>query len=366
MKNEKISLEIATLKKALLKDMPKVVKAKIEAKIVALEKELKGSTQTGVEFAKSLLSGKRKVKAMAKVDFNSLIKSLSKKPEYDFLKYLTRKQIEDDLDREAKPVGYRYVGRKNFKIPTKADIKAKRGVYYENRSNKSDVNRSVRLAKGGDARGEFGTFVYEIYGNGILKEERIVKAGYSNLIKEMAINMSKEYTNPSVRVRKLSKKEYEDGGMMAKGGDISKKLEVGVYRVGKPIKVVTNLYEQKIVEIGTNGDIYTASDYARNLSEFKRQKYDEYPMITLEQLEYQYKIGKPKMAKGGSLKGNFNMENNFNGMSKKDLIDVLKALGHNVNETNFKLLAKKENFEFSNGLWYRNDMANGGEIGGME
>jgi hypothetical protein len=150
MKNEKISLEIATLKKALLKDMPKVVKAKIEAKIVALEKELKGSTQTGVEFAKSLLSGKRKVKAMAKVDFNSLIKSLSKKPEYSFLKSLTRKEIEDDLDREAKPVGYRYVGRKNFKIPTKADIKAKRGVYYENRSNKSDVNRSVRLAKGGD------------------------------------------------------------------------------------------------------------------------------------------------------------------------------------------------------------------------
>jgi hypothetical protein len=227
MKNEKISLEIATLKKALLKDMPKVVKAKIEAKIVALEKELKGSTQTGVEFAKSLLSGKRKVKAMAKVDFNSLIKSLSKKPEYDFLKYLTRKQIEDDLDREAKPVGYRYVGRKNFKIPTKADIKAKRGVYYENRSNRTDVNRSVRLAKGGDTRGEFGTFVYEIYGNGILKEEGILKAGYSNLIKEMAMDMSKKYTNPSVRVRKLSKKEYEDGGMMAKGGLVKHGLKVG-------------------------------------------------------------------------------------------------------------------------------------------
>ena len=234
MKNEKISLEIATLKKALSKEMPKVVKAKIEAKIEALEKELKGSTQTGVEFAKSLLSGKRKVKAMANVDFNSLIKSLSKKPEYDFLKYLTRKQIEDDLDREAKPVGYRYVGRKNFKVPTKADIKAKRGVYYENRSNRSDINRSVRLAK---------------------------------------------------------------------GGDISKKLEVGVYRVGKPKKVVANLYEQKIVEIFKNGDIDTASDYARNLSEFKGKRYEEYPMITLEQLEYQYKIGKPKMAKGGDIGG---------------------------------------------------------------
>ena len=35
------------------------------------------------------------------------------------------------------------------------------------------------------------------------------------------------------------------GGYMAKGG----KLEVGVYRVGKPTKIKPNFYEQKIVEI---------------------------------------------------------------------------------------------------------------------
>jgi hypothetical protein len=34
----------------------------------------------------------------------------------------------------------------------------------------------------------------------------------------MAMEQAKKYKNPRVRVQKLSKKEYEDGGMMAKGG----------------------------------------------------------------------------------------------------------------------------------------------------
>jgi len=75
---------------------------------------------------------------------------------------------------------------------------------------------------------------------------------------------------------------------MAQGG----RLDVGVYRVGKPTKVSPNLYEQKIVEIFDNGDIATASDYGRKLSDFKSQKY---PVITKEQLDSQY-----KMAQGGS------------------------------------------------------------------
>jgi hypothetical protein len=149
MKVEKISLEIATLKKQLKTKMPDVIKTKIEAKINRLEKELKGSTLTGVEFARNLLAGKKKVNSMTKTEFNDFVKLLSKKPEYDFLKYLTKQQIKDDLDRVAKPVGWRFRGRTNFATPSKTDIKLRRNVYYENRSNKSDVSRVVRLGKGG-------------------------------------------------------------------------------------------------------------------------------------------------------------------------------------------------------------------------
>lgn len=91
-------------------------------------------------------------------------------------------------------------------------------------------------------------------------------------------------------------KRYDDGGYMAKGG----KLDVGVYRIGKPKRIQPNLYEQKIVEIFENGDISTASDYGRKLDDFKSQKY---PIITQERFEEQYKYANGGyMAKGGILK----------------------------------------------------------------
>jgi hypothetical protein len=89
-----------------------------------------------------------------------------------------------------------------------------------------------------------------------------------------------------------AEKEMADGGKMAKGG----KLDSGVYRVGKPKKVSPNLYEQKIVEIFDNGDIATASDYGRKLSDFSSQKY---PIISKEKLDAQY-----KMADGGGISAN--------------------------------------------------------------
>ena len=106
--------------------------------------------------------------------------------------------------------------------------------------------------------------------------------------------------------------KLEDGGMMAKGG----KLEVGVYRVGKPTKIKPNFYEQKIVEIFDNGDISTASDYGRSLQDFKSQSY---PIISVEQLNAQY-----KMAHGGKTQGYDDKEDErlgmeYGKMSSKDL-----------------------------------------------
>jgi len=106
---------------------------------------------------------------------------------------------------------------------------------------------------------------------------------------EMAFSKD-EFKHNSINPR------YAQGGgfmndVYAKSGGVSGKLGSGVYRVGKPIKVSSNLYEQKIAEIFDNGEIATASDYGRKLSDFKSQKY---PIITKEQLEAQY-----KMADGG-------------------------------------------------------------------
>lgn len=93
-------------------------------------------------------------------------------------------------------------------------------------------------------------------------------------------------------------KLVEKGGSFAHGGGMDSKLEAGVYRVGKPIKVSTNLYEQKIVEVFDNGDIATASDYARKLSDFKSM---QYPTISKEQLDSMYMYGGNFFKKGGRL-----------------------------------------------------------------
>jgi hypothetical protein len=94
-------------------------------------------------------------------------------------------------------------------------------------------------------------------------------------------------------LRKIGQKGKSE--FYAKGG-VFEKLEVGVYKVGKPIKVEPNLYEQKIVEIFANGDISTASDYGRKLSDFSGLNY---PIISKEQLDAQYKMERGGyMAKG--------------------------------------------------------------------
>jgi hypothetical protein len=79
-----------------------------------------------------------------------------------------------------------------------------------------------------------------------LKKEQIVRLGYSKLVKEMAMQEAEKYgSNAKVRVQKLSKKEYEDGGMMAKGG-----------KLGMPEWAVTITSE--------NGDSYDWDGFAKN------------------------------------------------------------------------------------------------------
>ena len=154
------------------------------------------------------------------------------------------KDLDRDAGRSAKPIGFRFRGKHDYRKPTPIEVTKglKRGtVYKESRPNRGDVfpkgyrgsisglkkkkfeeggmaDGGMEMKKGGDPRGEGGAFVISIFDNGILKYEEIVRGGNAKPIKEMAMQEAKKYSNPKVMVNKLSKKEYEEGGQMKRGG----------------------------------------------------------------------------------------------------------------------------------------------------
>lgn len=292
--------------------------------------------------------------------------------------------LKRDAARSAKPFGYRFVGKHDYRVPTEQQIRKglKRGtIDYEARPNRSDVfpKKTVKLADGGTmadggmAGKNYGYIItdlrilnqiakkyhlefdkkYKYYiGNADKNDKGEFLPNYFSLgdrvfrlryvsgsfhpflvaVDPYVMVYSKDtnepafpnYPNPQWDKDKYYMKAKRDGVMAdggesqgyddredekvvrgysddeayeyAKGGSV-KKLEAGVYRVGKPTKLSPILYEQKIVEIFDNGDISTASDYGRKLDDFKSQKY---PIITKEKLDAQYKMADGgMMAKGG-------------------------------------------------------------------
>jgi hypothetical protein len=147
--------DIAALRRQMRETNNNVLKTALKKKISRLEEDMKSQKMTAKQLATSLFKARTEIDGMNKSQFSSLIKRLSAKPEYSFLKGMTKGQVKDDLERPAKPVGWRFKGNLTRK-PTAAEVKAgKRNgtVYYENRRRHSDVVRSVQLAKGGGVGG---------------------------------------------------------------------------------------------------------------------------------------------------------------------------------------------------------------------
>jgi hypothetical protein len=138
-----------------------------------------------------------------------------------------------------------------------------------------------------------------------------------------------------------------------RGGGVGSKLDSGVYRIGKPIKVNANLYEQKIVEIFDNGDIATASDYGRRLNDFKSQKY---PIISKEQFDAQYNYANGGDFMSGAYANDGMMLGNSNGMEEDiDLSDDnkmrVKDMDYKYNRKSAREIVEKHNaaaFEYMN------------------
>ncbi len=153
MNTEKIASEIAALerKKSGVKNAT-LIKA-LESKITRLKNDLEGSKVSTSQLASKLLRAKAQVKAMSRTDFDELIRRLARKPEYRFLRSMTKTQIKDDLERPAKPVGWRFKGRGNYATPSKKQVREgkKDGtVYFENRRRRSDVSKVAQLQTGGN------------------------------------------------------------------------------------------------------------------------------------------------------------------------------------------------------------------------
>ena len=141
--------------KAEIKKAAKVVKAakatKVERKeaVKKVEKKVRERKQVSV---KRTRRGKKIKEIIDELD--KLIAKNKKLKE----KYAGKGvDVKRDAGRSAKPFGYRFVGKHDYRVPTADQIKKgkKRGtIDYEGRPNRSDVypKRTAKLAKGGEVR----------------------------------------------------------------------------------------------------------------------------------------------------------------------------------------------------------------------
>jgi hypothetical protein len=282
-----ITKEIAILEKTLAK-APEKVKIKIRAKIARLKKEAKGIPMTAKQLANNVLRQKQKIKQLSKTDFNSLIRQLSKKPEYSFLKSMTKDEIVRDLARKAKPVGWRYKGKGDYRNPTKRDIANRKstGVYWEARRDRSDVSQAAQLEKGGKI----------IHVKNDYNHNGKFMLTYGDEIIEDNFNSWKEAKTWAIKKGYLvGKDEFEKGGKVTP-------LKVKSIRYfetnrGTGYQAKTNIPGVEIVNDGTGGATYVKGMYA------KTKPYEDLRERELENLLDQFEGIK---AKGGKMEQGYN------------------------------------------------------------
>lgn len=181
---ERISKSLAIVERQIneLKDSGnKTALDILRKKEARLKEELKGTQMSTNALAKNLLAQRKNIKGLSKIEFNDLIRRLSKRPEYSFLKTMPKDKIKTDLERTAKPVGWRFKGRGNYDKPTAKQIVAgkKSGtVYNERRPLRSDVSQVVKLKEGGEVDEENYRYkdIYQAQGGIKFKTEAEAKS----------------------------------------------------------------------------------------------------------------------------------------------------------------------------------------------
>lgn len=325
---DKLRNDLKKLQEALKKEsIPSDLKTKIKSQIERVEKELKSAKPTKTATTTATTT---------KVLLGKLQKFVEKNKKYGSYGKTSESNLQKDAVRTALKIGKRTSeGKRSNQFGTKGSNKGH--TYYEYRTNRHDVKQPKAkqtypileeggmMAKGGgvDNYKHFelnaeGNFASKLNG----KNYEIIYRDDKSQMYDLFENGKKIKSSKYIR----DVMNFADGDMMAKGGG---KLDAGVYRVGKPIKLSPILYEQKIVEIFDNGDISTASDYGRKLLDFKSQKY---PIISKEQLDAQYKMAEGgMMAKGGEV-------------SKED-IEILGVPRHKITEKEWESIIRMAKYQ---------------------
>lgn len=202
---------IAALERKIAEAKSEIAKKALKEKLERLKQEAQDSDVEAKKLAAVLLKQRKKIKELAQKDFDALIRRLANKPQYSFLKKYTRDEIIRDMSRKAKPVGWRFKGKNNYKIPSKKQVTegVKKGnVYYDNRPKKSDVSFPAQLGKGGYvSKGEMvwgklsaskkAEFLYENFTPEITPrgQELLVGRAFKFLPKNVKIAVERKYAN---------------------------------------------------------------------------------------------------------------------------------------------------------------------------
>ena len=156
--------EIAEQKKEIkesVEEVKKLIKQVKKGEPVKVRKQpIKKATPVMPKIEEKKKERKKKLKSVIS-DLDALIEKNKKlKSKYGAAYKKTGKptDIEKDAKRQAKPFGYRFKGKHDYRVPTEAQIRRglKRGtIDYEGRPNRADVyvKRKVKLADGGMADG---------------------------------------------------------------------------------------------------------------------------------------------------------------------------------------------------------------------
>ncbi len=156
--------EIAEQKKEIkesVEEVKKLIKQVKKGKPVKVRKQpIKKAAPVMPKIEEKKKERKKKLKSVIS-DLDALIEKNKKlKSKYGAAYKKTGKptDIEKDAKRQAKPFGYRFKGKHDYRVPTEAQIRRglKRGtIDYEGRPNRADVyvKRKVKLEDGGMADG---------------------------------------------------------------------------------------------------------------------------------------------------------------------------------------------------------------------
>lgn len=293
-----------TLKKRLaelkgtVSDVKKEIKQEAKKPVVRQVKVAKPVRKTPIKKAAPAPTPKKKEERKKKLkgvlaELDALIeKNRRLKAKYGSAYKGTGKpsDLERDSKRKAKPFGYRFIGKHDYRVPTEMQIKRglKRGtIDYEARPNRADVSvkRKVKLEDGGMADMRFIEGEYYVKMKPAINEERAIllfmgndnRAGhikfkmfkedgsisflvvperlnqYKNISKEFATKYINQFAkNKKIKqleesiykiddaeIKELMEKKLqelkmmEDGGMMARGGKADKLYDTNLSREWK-------------------------------------------------------------------------------------------------------------------------------------